>query len=380
MPASEAHHVLEKPQRPRAFVIIYAPLMLLAMFAFASLAVDWGRVQLTKTELGRAADAAARAGVSQLPNGVTAVETAVTNFAAKNTADSSNVVIDTTQDIDFGTWDSTAKTFTVLTGSNRTYANALRVTARRTAARGNAVPLVFAQAIGMATFDVQAASTVAVGGVTLDYSTGFSSATTMTYGGSAALNGSAARLTQAVSNQAGSAYNTARVPIRTFDTTFNFLVTSPVADGFCFVIQNNTATSRSGAGGGLAYSGVNNSIGIKFDLYSNAGEGTSSTGLYTNGATPQNVGSLTTTGASVNLRSAHLMTCRLVYDGTTLSQTITDTTTNAVFTTSYTIDIPTTIGSGTPYVGFVGATGGSSADQSIQNWTFSSTGSETLVR
>jgi hypothetical protein len=63
--------------------------------------------------------------------------------------------------VEFGLWDTTARSFTVLTGTSRSNANAVRVTVRRTAARGNAIPLVFAQAIGMSTCDVNASAIAA---------------------------------------------------------------------------------------------------------------------------------------------------------------------------------------------------------------------------
>src|SRR5205823_5129390 len=56
-------------------------------------------------------------------------------------------------------------------------------------------------------------------------------------------------------------------------------------------------------------------------------------------------------------------------DGMTLTMTITDTTTNAAFTTSWPIDIPTTVGGNTALVGFTSATGVSTITQVI-NWTY----------
>jgi len=47
----------------------------------------------------------------------------------------------------------------------------------------------------------------------------------------------------------------------------------------------------------------------------------------------------------------------MTYDGTKLTMTITDTVTNATFTTSWTINIPAIVGGNTAYVGFTGGTG-----------------------
>jgi uncharacterized membrane protein len=62
------------------------------MIMVASLAVDLGRVQLAKTELQRAADAAARAGASALPNGFASAQAAAMTIAAANLADGNLVL------------------------------------------------------------------------------------------------------------------------------------------------------------------------------------------------------------------------------------------------------------------------------------------------
>src|ERR1035441_6059567 len=66
----------------------------------------------------------------------------------------------------------------------------------------------------------------------------------------------------------------------------------------------------------------------------------------------------------------------ITYDGTTLAMTITDATTNATFATNWTVDIPTIVGDVVGYVGFTAGTGGDTAVQNIQSWTYS-TGSST---
>jgi hypothetical protein len=60
------------------------------------------------------------------------------------------------------------------------------------------------------------------------------------------------------------------------------------------------------------------------------------------------------------------------YDGTTLKVTESDPTAKATATQSYTINIASTVGSGTAFVGFTGGTGGLTAVQNIQTWTFTS--------
>ena len=62
----------------------------------------------------------------------------------------------------------------------------------------------------------------------------------------------------------------------------------------------------------------------------------------------------------------------LAYDGTTLTETVTDSTKNVTVSQAYTIDIPGTIGAPCALVGFTGASGGERSEQDILNWTFTS--------
>ena len=63
----------------------------------------------------------------------------------------------------------------------------------------------------------------------------------------------------------------------------------------------------------------------------------------------------------------------MIYDGTTLKVTITDTVTQATATQSYAVNIPSLVGGNTGYVGFTGGTGGLTAVQKLLNWTYSPT-------
>jgi Flp pilus assembly protein TadG len=148
----------------RGIAAVYSILMLMVLCGLVSMGVDLGRVQLAKTELRSAADGAARAAAGGLPMGVSQAKTNAAATAAANLCDGSPVVIDQTQDIEFGMWDGTARTFTVLTGSAQNSANAVRVTARRTAARGTAIPLVFARLVGKSTCDINAVSIAKLAG------------------------------------------------------------------------------------------------------------------------------------------------------------------------------------------------------------------------
>jgi fibronectin type 3 domain-containing protein len=217
---------------------------------------------------------------------------------------------------------------------------------------------------------------------TLDFSGGFAGSTgKLTYNGSAAINGTKAELTSGATNQAGSVFSTSPVDVTKFSSQFTFQLSAgaTTADGFTFTIQGNGPTALGATGGGLGYgtdgtnpgNTIGKSVAIKFDLFSNQGEGVDSTGLYLNGASPTNVGSIDLTPTGIDLHSGDVFQVNLTYDGTTLTETIKDTVTGKSATETYTVDVPTTVGGGTAFVGFTGGTGGQTATQDILTWTFS---------
>lgn len=208
------------------------------------------------------------------------------------------------------------------------------------------------------------------------YPSGFASAQLALNGG-AALNGTALRVTDGGQYEARSAFFPTQVNIQQFTTSFNFQLKSANGDGFAFVIQGTGPNAVGPLGGGLGYGAdagqnkvyIPKSLAIKFDLYSNIGEGRNSTGLYINGASPTTPFiDLSSTG--ISLHSEHIFNATLVYNLNRLKVTITDTATNISTTQFYNVHIPTIVDSPTAYVGFTGGTGGSTATQDIQSWTF----------
>jgi Flp pilus assembly protein TadG len=152
--------MLSLPRTPlrRGIGLPWAIVTFTLLMGFASMMVDYARVQSVKTQLQRTADAAARAAVSQLSTSIAATQNEAAAIGTANKADDSPVTIDTTNDILFGTWDTSTRTFTTLTGTARSNATAIQIICRRTAARGTAVPLLFASLIGRSSCDVSASS------------------------------------------------------------------------------------------------------------------------------------------------------------------------------------------------------------------------------
>jgi hypothetical protein len=78
-------------------------IMLVLIVVCVALVVDLGHIHNVKVQLQRAVDAAALAGVVELPDEDAAVDTAVA-VAASNSVDQEGVVIDPDDDVELGTW------------------------------------------------------------------------------------------------------------------------------------------------------------------------------------------------------------------------------------------------------------------------------------
>jgi Flp pilus assembly protein TadG len=129
---------------------------MVAFMCLASLAIDVAHARLAKRQLQTAADAAVRSAIVGFAVDITTAQNNAVAAARLNTVDNTPVVLNTNTDVEFGTWDASAKTFTALSGVAQNTATAIRITARRTAATNNAVSLAFGGLIGKSTCDVQA--------------------------------------------------------------------------------------------------------------------------------------------------------------------------------------------------------------------------------
>src|SRR5262249_33401535 len=141
-------------------------------------------------------------------------------------------------------------------------------------------------------------------------------------------------------NAAGSVFTNQRLNIDRFSTTFQFRIhdgSNPPADGFTFVVQNNNPTALGGNGGGLGYGRMGRSVAIKFDMYSQASQH-STTGLFLNGNLDP-AQQIDMASSTIDLRNANVKQVDLTYDGTTLHEVVTDTVTHAVFTQNYTVNL-----------------------------------------
>ena len=250
------------------------------------------------------------------------------------------------------------------TPSSNTYSGPITVTASQTI---NAIALAPNYAISGVS---SAAYVIQSTGQSINYGSGFTSTSNIALNGSAKLNSpaSALQLTDGHVTEAGSAWVTTPVNVTAFISDFTFQMVKPVADGFTFAIQSNGTSAIGGSGGSLGYANIPNSVALKFDIYSNSGEGTDSIGIYTGGAAPT-VPATNLTGSGIVLNSGDVFHVHLVYNGTALQVGITDTNTSASYMVAYPVNIPGALGTSQGYVGFTGGTGGSTVTTNIMNWT-----------
>jgi hypothetical protein len=208
-----------------------------------------------------------------------------------------------------------------------------------------------------------------VEGTSVNFGSGFSSATgVMTFNGSTDLDDTRLQLTSGAENQAGSAFYNTPLEISAFTTEFSFQLSNPVAEGITFTLQGVSPVALGSSGAGLGYAGIESSMALIFDFTN-----TDSTGVFVDGVTP-NIPAVSLAGAGgINLTSDDTIDAQLVYTGNTLDVTLTDLVTEAVWATSFNVDIQALTGgvTTTAYAGFTGSTSATgSSSQKILTWTY----------
>ncbi len=139
----------------RGISIIWVAVSLTAFVGIVSLAVDYGRVQLAKTQLQEATDAAARYASRFVAGGQSAAYQAASLAAGDNSVDGTPLTLQS-EDVQVGYWNAANRTFT----DNGTPRNAVKISAQRSAARNDAISLWFASGLGRRTCDIHAESIV----------------------------------------------------------------------------------------------------------------------------------------------------------------------------------------------------------------------------
>jgi hypothetical protein len=129
--------------------MLYVIIVLVAVFAMASLAMDYGRVQLSKTQLRIATDTSAKYAVQWVMAGQSKVLAAANTAAADNKVDGSAVTF-ASGDVTIGYWNGQSRAFT----ANGRPRNAVKITST------SMIPLALGHMIGKDNSRVRAASIV----------------------------------------------------------------------------------------------------------------------------------------------------------------------------------------------------------------------------
>jgi hypothetical protein len=130
----------------RGNILVLSALLMIVMMAVLAFSIDLGYIMVVETELQRATDSAALAGVAELANGTAAAETEAREFAGLNLVAGRSVEGGDAQ-IEFGHWDDHEGGFVV----NDELPSALRVTLRR-----QRESLFFARLLGRSDFSAEA--------------------------------------------------------------------------------------------------------------------------------------------------------------------------------------------------------------------------------
>ena len=132
----------------RGMITVMAAVSFVVVMGMGALAIDLSHSWAIKSKMEATTDAASLAGAQQLPN-TSAVTPKALDLAARNTPSNYGTLV-TSSDVLIGNANATTKTFT----ANATPFNAVKVTASRTAAKGNAAPRFFAGVIGLNASDI----------------------------------------------------------------------------------------------------------------------------------------------------------------------------------------------------------------------------------
>ena len=184
------------------------------------------------------------------------------------------------------------------------------------------------------------------------------------------------RVTPSQFGQAGSAFSTSAITLGadvSFSTRFTFNFNNQQgggADGIVFTVQTNS-NNVGGAGGGIGYQGIPNSVGIEFDNWFNGGFDPNDNHVGVDLA--GNILSATTANSPFALDSGQDLTSWIDYNGATKVLEVRLANSNvrpgsALIT--YNVDLTSILGTPNAFVGFTSGTGAAAANHDIVNWEF----------
>ena len=187
-------------------------------------------------------------------------------------------------------------------------------------------------------------------------------------------------ITKALNSQAGALWSDTKVSL---DKSFSisaelyFGGISNGADGFSFIMQNQSKSIIGQSGGGLGYVGISNSVGVAFDTYYNAGTidiRADHTEINTGGQMNA-VGGVHVLGNG-NVKDGKYHAANIDWDASTQKLRVTF---DGVQTDNQQLDLASLIGSKEAYVGFAGSTGGLYNLQKINALSYHSTDNSVVL-
>ncbi|MGB7076596.1 MAG: hypothetical protein WBD53_05355 [Xanthobacteraceae bacterium] len=194
--------------------------------------------------------------------------------------------------------------------------------------------------------------------------------------------GNTLQLTNDLPTEAASWFDSTKVSVAGFTASFDYQATplgGGLADGFAFILQDSSAgLSALGADGGeLGYgpndttdgrggTAISRSAAVELNLYDQGGSLIPGTNFATNGST----GSYNPTGGVDFADSGDTIQVVLSYNGSTLTEALTDLVTGVTYSTSYTENLESILGSDTAYVGFSAGNGGGQSTQIVSNFNY----------
>lgn len=214
--------------------------------------------------------------------------------------------------------------------------------------------------------------------------TDFSSTSGLTLLGNATRAGNVLRLTPASSFQVGAAWHQVKQGVGDgFSTAFAFRVHGLAgggADGFALVIQNTGLNAIGGNGCRNGFDGIPNSLAIEFDTWDStsceAGEvndpNDNHVSVLTRGTLPNSAAEVYSLGSATgipNISDGQTHQGMVTYQGGVLSVFI-DNLVNPVLSESVDLGAILSLDGVGAWVGFTGATGGSSENHDLLSWSF----------
>ncbi len=216
----------------------------------------------------------------------------------------------------------------------------------------------------------------------------FSNTAGLQFNGSAAAVSNVLRVTPALGNQSGSVFSTSAVTLTSqvsFSTAFSFRISSNPgggsdpsgdgvgADGLAFVVQT-VASTAGGAGGGIGYSGLGNSLGIEFDTWDNgSGLGDPNGNHVAIDINGDLSSPLDVAGVSPRMNDGDVWYAWVDYNGVTDDLEVRLSMANvrpASPIVSANIDLTGVLGTTNAYVGFTSGTGSAWGDHDVLSWQF----------